>query len=538
MPSSYLSSRREPGGCRRFSLYLTVLALCLPALHAAGQLQQEPPSIRVDADADEAEYSEDTSTASLTGHVRLHATGLPGGVGEARIAADQVRLNFDTGEAEAGPLATLEVPRIRLQGEGLRYNVRTLAVEATDVDATARYAIGDRDLSIYLHSGRIEGTGGDYHLEKTLLTTCDRKKPHYALDVRHARVRLDRNQLIVHGAGIRLWGMSIPLVPRFSMDLVRERRGSGGVTLPGYSSIDGFYVPYRKQFSGVDDPINTMLVAKLGTRHLLSGDFIAEHARPGMRVWADAARHSELEDDVHTTLIHDALPEIGWEGLLRGGVSTFTARVMAGRYRDEIVRTGWRSTSQALTARADWRLVNRSRDGDRAWWVGAGLRGSVYGTGDSYRTVDMRLGAATPLWPRAYAEVELRHHVIAGVTPFEFDDVDLPTEAYVVFGSPITPNWSFEATGRYDLDRGELRDYTIDVARRMHCVIWHVNYRFVNTSIGFSAELTDLVQRRRAAGARRPEGPLPAVPAIAPERMERERRPQTPPSGPAGTAQP
>jgi len=518
----------RPGQLRRKALGLALLGVWAAGTHLRAEAQEEPKRIHISVDADEGEYVADDETTSLEGHVRLHATNLPGYVPEVTIEADRIRIGLRSGEAEAGPVATVRMPKIRLSAGNLRYNLRSQQFEAGSARSVIQAPINGRELTVYGRCDHIEGTTGDFELRGTHLTTCDHNPPHYSIDVRRVQIRPDRNnQLILHGAGIQLWGIRVPLVSRYSLDLGAggtSASGLSGIKLPGFSSVDGFYVPYVKRFSAAKDAVQTEMDARLCTRHLIAGAFTAEYALPGFRTWATVVRHQESPDDVSQKLVHDAMPEIGMEGVHKIGSSMYSARLMAGRYRDEIAATGWKETNEATTLRLDWNVVQRSTQGLSVLWAGLGARGSVYGTGDSYRTLDCRVGVGFRPWTKARAEIEYRQHFSAGHTPFEFDDIDLPSEAYLLVGTPITRNWSVQATGRYDLAQGELRDYSVDLARRMHCITWHLTYRFVGSRFNFLAELTDFMQPRSlAAAARLREAPLPAVSPVSPERMRRPR---------------
>ena len=518
---------RQPGQPRRKALGLALLGVWAAGSHPRAEAQGEPKRIHISVDADEGEYAADDETASLEGHVRLRATHLPGYVPEVTIEADHIRIGLRSGEAEAGPIATLQLPKIRLSARGLRYNLRSQEFAAGSARAVIQVPVNGRELTIYGRGNGIGGTTGDFELRGTHLSTCDHDPPHYSVDVRRAQIRPDRNQLILHGAGIQLWGIRVPLVPRYSLDLGVSGTGTSGLSgikLPGFSSIDGFYVPYVKRFSAPKDAVQVEMDARLCTRHLIAGTFAAEYAGPSFRVWSAMVRHEELQDNVSQKLVHDAMPEIGLEEVYKVGSSTYSARLMGGRYRDEIAATGWKETNEATTLRLDWNVVQRSMQGLSVSWAGLGARGSVYGTGDCYRTLDGRVGLGFRPWAKARAEIEYRQHFYAGHTPFEFDDIDLPSEARVLVGTPITRNWSVQATGRYDLARAELRDYTFDLARRMHCITWHLTYRFVGSRFNVLAELTDFAQPRSlAAAARLREAPLPAASPVSPERMRRPR---------------
>ena len=518
---------RQPRSRRRKALGLALLGACAAGSHSAAQTREAPKPIHLSLDADEAAYSDEDQVTSFDGHVRLHATNLGGAAREVTLEADHLRLNAGTGQVETGPVATIAAPKIRLTGENLQYNLRTQALQATKTRVEIRMPVGTREAAFYARSDEVRGSQDKIDLRHASITTCNREHPHYAFVVRKVEVKTGTHQLFLRGASLELWGVRIPLVSKYSTDIAQGSSRGGGLHLPGFSGVDGFWVPYIKRFSGPDDPIQTSLLARLNTSSLLSGSFISEYARPGYRIWGAVARHLEIPDDIHRKLAHDAFPEFGGEFVRKADSSTYSVQVTGGYYRDEILTTGEKSKGVAATARLDWNLLKQSKTQKHGWWAGAGVRGSLYGSGDSYGAIDLRVGAATPLWPRARAELELRHHFVAGQSPFQFDDVGILSEANLLFKTPITRNYSIEATGRYDIDRGKFRDYTLDLARQMHCVTWHLNYRFVTSGFGFSAELTDLIPVRAITLSRPKEKPEPLLPALSPERMQTARHPRT-----------
>ncbi len=519
----------RPSRRRRKALGLALLGVCAAGSQSASRAQDEGRRITISLDADEAKYSEAESAAVVTGNVRLKASDLPGPVPEVSMTTDRLQLSLDTGDIEAPGGATFVTPRLEVTGDDLHYNLRSQDFRALNARSVIRVPLRDREVTVYARSDSVQAVEADVEFHKAAVTTCDREKPHYALKARRVRVNLDTEELFIYGGGLSLYGVHIPLVSKFSTKITR--RGSEGllvIPMLGYSQREGVYVPFKKGFSVPGDPIRTVADVKFTQRHLIAGSLVAEHSRPGFRAWATAARRLEMDDDISRRLVYDALPELGVEVTTGGGASVLSGRLMGGAYRDEDVLTGQRAREGAATLRADWDWRPERADGAAGLWAGAGLRGSVYTSGDSYRTVDFRVGGAAPLWSGARGQLELRHHIIGGHTPFEFDDIDLKTEAALALDTPLVGAWGLRLTGRYDIHRSSLRDYTVDLRRQVHCLTWHLRYRKVGSRIGVGVDLTDLIDDGEPTLRRRRGQPRPAVGAAVAQAAEREHRPALP----------
>lgn len=489
---------------RRKALGLALIGVCAAGSHGASQTGEEDRPVTISLDADDIEYSDTDSSAVLTGNVRLRATDLPGVVSEVEMTTDRLEVSLGTGAVQAPEGAAFEMSRLQVTGRELQYNLRTQDFCALDARSRIRVPLQTREVTVYGGSDLVEAAGEDVQFHKASISTCDREAPHYALRARRVRVKLDTDELYVYGGSIYLYGVHVPLVSRFStkIDRTGADRRLMAIPLVGYSAREGVYVPFKKGFSAPGDPIQASADLRLTQRHLIAGRVLVEHARPGFRGWVTAARRIEREDDISQRLVYDALPELGAEVSMQRGDSILSAHLTGGDYRDEDVRTGQRAHESAATLRLNWDW-QRSDDLGRAdLWAGAGVRGSIYASGDSYRTVNLRVGGAAPLWSGAHGQLELRHHIIGGQTPFEFDDIDLKTEAAVALWTPLSGPWAMGLTGRYDIDRGSLRDYTLDLERRVHCLTWHLRYRKVGSRVGVGVDLTDFIEDRTGQGRR------------------------------------
>jgi hypothetical protein len=168
----------------------------------------------------------------------------------------------------------------------------------------------------------------------------------------------------------------------------------------------------------------------------------------------------------------------------------------------------------------DWLRPLGARGGELR--AGVGARGSLYADGDAYRTVDLYVGGSHRLWGEARGEVEFRHHFVGGRTPFEFDDVDLITEAYGKLSTPLVGPVGVSVAGRYDLGRAVLRDYDLGLSVSRHCLTWTLQYNRAHERFGVGVNLTDFVFGGRPRPQRAPKGTLGPWGGVAAQPLQRQ----------------
>jgi len=514
---------RQPRGRRGKALGLALLGVCTAGSQAQSEPQDSAKGITISLGADDFEYSDADQTAVLSGNVRLRARDLPGPVPEVEMEGQRVTVNLGPGDVLAEGTTVARAPGLEIRGDDLRGNLRTGDFHARNARTAIVLPLGDREVTVFAQSRSIDATGGNATLRRARITTCEREHPHYSLLVRQADVIPERDRLTVRGGGIELYGVRVPVIPKFNKSLgLKEDDSALGLALPGRSAVDGWYYPLERRFSDPEAPLQTRLSIRLTQNSLVTGRVLADYARGGLHTWATVVRHNSRADDITGRLLYDALPEAG-AGLSREmGPSTLSARISGGYYRERNLRTEERAAASAATVTLgwDWRRPLPGREAEV--WAGVGTRASLYSGGDSYRTIDLRVGTARPLWGAATGRLEFLHHFIGGHTPFEFDDIDLQTEARGELSTPLFGPLGVTLGGRYDLNLGELRDYDLGLSYRQHCLTWSASYNGAHQSMNFGVNLTDFVfgGRPRVQGA--PKGTLGPWRAMASQPLQRE----------------
>jgi hypothetical protein len=125
------------------------------------------------------------------------------------------------------------------------------------------------------------------------------------------------------------------------------------------------------------------------------------------------------------------------------------------------------------------------------WWAATG-RQTFYDTGDSLSDLALELGTGWRWNEDFAASLSMRHHFTGGQSPFYFDDVWVQDELIGTLQVPLAKNWRFNATGRYDLDEGSLRDYSLGLSRRLHCLTWNLNYNFGAETVQLGVDINGI----------------------------------------------
>jgi hypothetical protein len=134
-----------------------------------------------------------------------------------------------------------------------------------------------------------------------------------------------------------------------------------------------------------------------------------------------------------------------------------------------------------------WARQNRSG----TWWAVTGQQ-TFYDTGDRLSDLSFELGTGWHWSEEFEASLSGIHHIKSGETPFFFDDIWVKNELIGTLQAALARNWRLNAVGRYDLDQNALRDYTIGVSRRMHCLTWKASYNFGAKMVQLGLDLNGL----------------------------------------------
>jgi len=117
---------------------------------------------------------------------------------------------------------------------------------------------------------------------------------------------------------------------------------------------------------------------------------------------------------------------------------------------------------------------------------------SYYDDGDQFSDIKVEAGAGGRLAENVKGSLTLTHHFLGGQSPFEFDDVDIKTEAYGTLKLACGDWWGLSGDARYDLDASSLRDYSLWLSRRTQYLTWSLGYDFSSKNVGVRVDINGL----------------------------------------------
>lgn len=493
----------------------------------------QPRRLVVTISGDRVQYRDEMKAAEIVGNVRIYLE-IEGELDQrAIIRADRAAANLQSGQIEAQNGITVGTPQGVVTGEYLRFNARSGEFSLKDARSVVNVNPGAPQAEMvhgYLFGEEIAREKQLVYIIQGAITTCNRAHPHYVLRAKRIEYYPDQQRFKVKGASISLYGVKIPLVPSFSFSVSEKERETPGILpVPGYSSEDKLYLPYRFRFSSSDSPWRSDLSLRLtqgrGIRLLSANKYTKGR-------WQAAGYLSQTEDfydDLGNYLTLDRRPELtftkfaaspdqdeGWRGSVslanivedrgrdtRANSTPRVAQVLNLRRGDQ---RGWRTppTGQgfiasgpkireqyaALTFRYDRHTDQRRRK--QGQWYGLSARQAFYSTGDNYRDLAFTAGAGGPLAPDLTGSLTLTHHITGGRTPFLSDTVNIKTELQPTLAAQLSRRWAIQGMGRYDANDGKLRDYELELRRRAHCLTWGLYYHFVGERIGIRVDINGL----------------------------------------------
>lgn len=470
-----------------------MVALAVGAPDAAAEL------LSVKLDADEISFSYDRKRVTLTGHARIFGQVVEDPFRFVKMRADLIEGDLTTGRFELLGDVLLVTPEASLSGHAAAYEAETsrYSLHRGGVMMPIKGPEQERVFG-YAYARELHGDGDIVYVTNGVFTTCDRPDPDFALRAHRLRYNAQTGSVRVRDGSIRLYDLTIPLlVPEFTFTVGGEPEQPTLLPLPGYSSADGVRVGWRFSFGERTARQRAHLSVKLtqrrGIRGSVQGLSELDH---GTLARVRISRKEDVPGDLDRATTIDRLPELGlrhaWDS---DADRRLEVQLSAGRYSEVVPvpdgpDTGVDYRRARLEARyTDGYEARDDREG-RWWWVESA--GALYDDGQSYGHVGAGLGASAQLTEAVSGSLELSHRVVGGATPFEFDDIDIETELDARARARLSSVWGAGALGRFDLDRGQIRDWELELRRRAHCLTWTAGYRKVGGRFSVGVEINGL----------------------------------------------
>jgi len=488
---------------RQAVVILTILAVAATSACAA-DTTGNPSRLIITIDAGEGvlryQWDRQLLNADQGVQIRLQVEGRPQQT--VLIRARQVAGSLKSGKLTAQEGVTVGTPQGVLTGSRLSLNAETDEFSLKEAQAAVDLSPEQSgSLLGYAFGEEIGRRGEVVYVLRGKITTSDCRTPEYSLTARRIEYYPAANRFKIKGAAVELYGVRIPLVPSFSFTVGGEEKEAPPlIPVPSYSSRDKLFLPYRFSFSGPQADLQSNLTIKLTQSRGIRAR--SENVYTGAD-WLAQGVATQAEDyytELGDHLILDRRPQLqytkfsagpdqesGWAG------SVTLANLIEDLKEDDddpTPRPTVREQSLQLGLRYDWRSA--PADAEKSQWYSLAGRQSFYSTGDNYRDLALTAGASRRISKNFKGALSLTHHIPGGQTPFLYDRVDIRTELQPTVGLRMSPKWSVRADGRYDVGRGKLRDYEVELRRRAHALTWALRYRFIGNSLGIGVYITGL----------------------------------------------
>ncbi len=470
------------------------LALALPWPTA---LRADLVSIKVDAR--QIDFSYDDRYVTLSGNARLFGQVVDDPSRFVKMHASFIEGDLETGRFELYGDVEIITPDGALSGESVRYNTSTSEywLRRGGVMLPIENERGERVWG-YAYAREIESADDVVYITDGRFTTCDSPDPDYVIEVDRIRYDPESWDVTVWGGALRLHGVNIPLLPRLDWNFHGrvEQMSPLYWFVPTYSSRDGLRLQWWRSLRQLEIPAQGRLGIKLTQRRGIRGELQTLQEWGNIAGRLNVTYQEDVRADVDRQTTIDRLPELGVTGVWDGGraqrvetalwVGEYTQRADPDDPDDVDVTEGRLRVEARYTGDPEAR-----RDHSGAWWWGGGSQ-AFYADGRRYGWLGAGAGASAKVtdWFSVWAEIS--HHITDGTTPFEFDDIDIETELAAAARFELSSMWTVGVGGRYDLNIDELRDYTIELRRRDHCLTWTAQYRDVSNAVQLGLEVNGI----------------------------------------------
>lgn len=400
------------------------------------------------------------------------------------LRATEMQYQIKDGWVMAPYGATIFVrDELKLTGDFLRYNLDEKRGEL--LSAKASYG------SFNFEARKANVVGNSALLEGSRITTCDKHHPHYELFIKRAQLLPD-GKATLDGLSVRIYGLQLPSLPRQSIRLTRGK----GERLPlqiQFNSTDGIYVgwDYLCSISGLTSLRPTVLYGLLGLswKERWRGKLALTVPWSNGELRLSVAHKDTVSGELTEGLLLDISPEFGVSAVIKPSKSFLVHGDLSyGRY---VERLSGRTSSPKLNFQVMVRAAESTAKRWR-WNFDLLLRYSRY-KHDMMRIARLMAGVEGGFGNRFEGKLSVIHHVQSGRTPFEFDDIDIPTE-FRLSGIAwiVRERWKLIYDMRYDASNWEMRDWSAGVVYRAHCIEWGLSYNLSRREVRLIVDLVGI----------------------------------------------
>lgn len=332
--------------------------------------------------------------------------------------------------------------------------------------------------------------GDSVVLEDGKVTTCDKAHPHYELTVKRIEVVPGR-RLTLDGLSGRIYGLRLPTLPRYRYRLSGGQIGERLPFMVYINSADGIYagLNYSRSLGRLTDPHPVMLIGAIGlsAKETWRGRLLLVKSWEHGEACLGIARKDTVSGELAKRLFLDVLPELSIGGIYKMAKRGFSlyGNISAGRYTE-------RHVGEISSPRVNIQLgLCNSIHDDKYWrWSFDLLLRYAHYKSDELKLARLKVGVRGHIGNRVDSSITLVHHIQSGRTPFEFDNVDIRTE-WRMSGHAwlVRDRWKLIYDLRCDASQWKMRDWSVGVVYRAHCVEWGLVYEVARREIRLIVDL-------------------------------------------------
>lgn len=416
--------------------------------------------------------------------------------GDTTLRAEHITANRATGQVEATGGLTLMQGGRRLTGRTLEYNVTRQ--EGTLTQARAQ------EQGVTIQGERIDFSPTKLVAHNALFTTCDLPAPDYAFVAGEITLTATRTgpdgrpiggRVSFRRARVMFHGRTLLRLPSYSMTVGQiEQRSVSLLPVAGYSRLDGPYLAFAPPIFQRERGLSADLDLRLGSRRGLRG-FVDIHDPVGA---ARAYLRYSVEEDVSegdlatdritpglADVLVDRKPEVGVLLADRriGRSLHLWAQAAVGSYTEEEVSGPPETVSASRTMALALVVVDPYPVSGRVSLShGLGYRFSSYSVGESLGVLYMRNSVTYRASRDNALTLSYTFRSSAGETPFQFDEVDVPSELRADLRYRLSPRWSTHVVDIYDLEENRTRDMLLSLTRTVHCLDYTIGWKKLHNS--------------------------------------------------------
>ncbi|MCE5241523.1 hypothetical protein LLH23_23910 [bacterium] len=495
----------------RFLILLITMCLLSAATYAEDQPATAPPTrVIIKVHGERVEYDGEMRTVAVQGQVQITAQSDRPGAPTLAMTADEVEGDLANGILVAHGGIKLLSQQGALKGDSVRINVKTdqfvMENGAAEIRSESKQYPGNT-VRGYLLGDRVCREGEIIFVIEGRVTTCDRARPHYSIGARKLTYNLTKQELRIERGHLTLYGNRLVMPADLTLPMGESARGDLIIPLPQYSSYDGLYVSPSKHMEWEGNPWVFDAYVHVGTTlRFPAGLTISNEGDQGLFTASLVRRQQEVWDFDQRSRV-DYLPELRYLHHLQPtttDTSPLDAEIFAGYLAEYHEHETTREASRAGLALHYSPMPERRQKHD-GWWAATDLYQTFYSTGDHLTDWRLEAGVGRRLSERVAGALWTVHHESTGESPFYFDDVYSDNEGFGSLDLQLDRLNRLELYGHYDFDRSEIRDYSVKISHRVHCLTWSLQYSYAHQAVTVGVDLNGLT------GGTRPVDSTPLV---------------------------